>query len=140
MNIVLSPSRSVGRNSLPVPGGGRPARFVLWLDVISYRQKCQKSRRRNGLAGRPRRGRKNFDCDAGCVESECVIGPTGAVWMMVAALHVDFRKVPGNQREEVGLGPGFRHIPVTRDFSQAKACRTITERSSSSGFQPNRTN
>ena len=46
-------------------------------------------RRRNG-PGRPRRGRKDFDDGAACVESQRVIGPTGAV--MVATKPVDFRK------------------------------------------------
>jgi hypothetical protein len=42
--------------------------------------------------GRPRRGRRDFDGGAACVESRRVIGPTGAVRVMVATKPVDFRK------------------------------------------------
>ena len=50
-----------------------------------------RDRRRND-PGRPRRGRKDFDDGAACAESRHVIGPTGAVRVMVATRPVDFRK------------------------------------------------
>ena len=42
--------------------------------------------------GRPRRGCKDFDDCAACIEGRRVIGPTGAVRVMVATKLVDFRK------------------------------------------------
>jgi hypothetical protein len=56
-----------------------------------YRNDRGRDRRRNG-PGWPRRGRKDFDDGAACVESQRVIGPTGAVRVMVATKPVDFRK------------------------------------------------
>ena len=50
-----------------------------------------RDRRRDG-PGRPRRGRKDGDGGAACVEGRRVIGPTGAVRVMVATKPVDFRK------------------------------------------------
>jgi transposase len=59
------------------------------------RGQCRNDRgrdqRRDG-PGRPWCGRKDFDDGAACIESRRVIGPTGAVRVMVATKPVDFRK------------------------------------------------
>ena len=63
--------------------------------AVQGRGQCRndrgRDRRRDG-PGRPRCGRKDFDGGAARVESRRVIGPTGAVRVMVATKPVDFRK------------------------------------------------
>jgi len=66
------------------------------------RRRCEVGDRERGFAGHECRG-------AGCVEGRLVIGPTGAVRVMVATKPVDFRKgaegMAALVRENMGADP-----------------------------------